>query len=1286
MRFLKDPKRRAAQPIINWIQERFNLMYRDIPASELPDGSLFNVYNMLLYGNWAEVRPGTRLWAEADIPTLAEDFVFSAGGAPISPLPDIPGRQHYYASKTGTIITKTSGMDFISTDLYKYFVWPDGIRDIIIEVLNYDQVRVKSDEEHADCTTGKIQGRINQRIWHDESRLLFFHIDKRVFYTDWKMSSFHEVMNVSGHSPADEKSSMDEYDGFIYLWTSNGIFKIDHKENVIQMVWINSSISEADYTALAKSSFNKIARRYVNTMSVLTGEGIRDRGIEGVRIIKESGPNPVRRDSGDYDDFVDCYYVTPPRLTNGDQVGYIASAGAVGFGINAWIALAEASFQIIITVNGIMNNSQVVCNFTECETWQDIAEEITKQMQAAFGQYAPECFCRYADQYFYFFPSPNGGDVITNTGAGTVGVDISGVAWLNIVPMGALQYFSSGHIIGQHGYTPNGGGNITYGLKPPTDNRQWTYFSMYGTKTVKVPGDESLTAILAGQQGVNIDQFVWLDDVPVAKAFTCEMVNGVVDATVGIFQRMDIGSRLKFQSGGEYEIRVYNSPTQIEVLYGPAIGWNEPLSSACIGEGRVITASQSGTRISRQSGGKFLASDIGKIIFWADGGYGHIREWINNNEVEVWETATRTNQGITLDPTRRCYNDTIIDDSIPGQIMSVESRFKALPLRNRFDIPLPNGCLGTFTNGFMFVGAKNGKMIYYSQAPIDYEYLVGHYFPEFQKHPVKDSLQGITERPDRVILYCSQSTYGILTTSFQYVEVPEVGELKAVIPGVSLLDPNTGIKDQSCIQKIDGGDHVVMTSKGGIKIFNGNQYSEDLALDNEGKSFIKKTIQGLQPVVAVGYNEVYGFMLWASDEDQINNTVVELNRCYKLGIKNEHSRGWAELGGLGWIIPEPGIGAFEVFNDKDQGFMIIMDARRGLPYLMATKDGPEGSGISKVWKDKVGLQYDAGYEIPWHVDFKEHRGQREDNLIRHLVSHAFLRPQFEDKKGKDNHTQWGYRTAQQVTLTGYQNGNVVHRVQAQDLPDRADITFDRQFEDNRIQFRLSGTASELRLTKFTTDYEQKDQRARPDSRYMREHIWQEELCEPLFWVCRGSERDLATNGMPAGSIFGFGIGPDGENSSMIFAATSNLTYTFSPILSEDFSILFAISGVTTGVEILSIGNFILRLELAGGVYTVSADDGANVYTQELEWNGNNWTFLKITRNEDKLIISENGKPLMSMLLNSIEVISGNLVFNAGNTKNLFNPWIFSSAISEEAFNYFYRNVTLEQGEALLCPV
>ena len=184
MRFLKQPKDRTKQPIINWIQERFDLMYRDIPASELPDYSAADVYNMLLYGDWAEVRPGTRLWAEADLPTLAEDWVFSAGGAPMSPLPDIPGRSDYHASKSGTIITATSGPDFVSTDLYKYFVWPDGIRDVIIEVIAFNQIRVKSDETHADCTTGKIQGRINQRIVHDESRLIFFHIDSRVFYTD----------------------------------------------------------------------------------------------------------------------------------------------------------------------------------------------------------------------------------------------------------------------------------------------------------------------------------------------------------------------------------------------------------------------------------------------------------------------------------------------------------------------------------------------------------------------------------------------------------------------------------------------------------------------------------------------------------------------------------------------------------------------------------------------------------------------------------------------------------------------------------------------------------------------------------------------------------------------------------------------------------------------------------------------------------------------------------------------------------------------------------------------
>jgi len=1257
-------------------------MYRDIPGSELPDYSVADAFNMLLYGDWAEVRPGTRLWAEADLPTLAEDWVFSAGGAPISPLPDIPGRSGYSASKSGHIITAVSGADFISTDLYKYFVWPDGIRDVIIEVIAFDQIRVKSDETHADCTTGKIQGRINQRIWHDESRLTFFHIDTRVFYTDWRMNNFTEVMNASGVEPADEKSSMDEYDGFVYLFTTNGIFKIDHKEDVIQMVWINSSIPEADYAALAKSSFNNIARRYVNTMAVLTGEGVRNRGTPDVRIIKESGPNPVRRDTGDYDDFVDCYYVTPPRQTDGNQIGYWPSLGAMAKRLDQWLELTDGSFAVQVNAT---HQFDVMCNFTAAETWEGIAAEIQKQIRQTFAQYAPNAICKYADQLFYIFAGPDDGNAVTNVLGPAAGTDISGAAWLNMAG-GGVAYISSGHIIGRHGYTANGDGNINQGLEPPSNTQQWTHYVMYGSKTVTVPGNESLTATLAGQQGVTIDQMAWLDDVPVAKAFTCEMVNGVVTATKGTFERMDVGSRLRFLSGKEYEIRVYNSPTQVMVLYGAAVGWNEPSSAANIGEGRVMSASQSGTTVTRQNGDKFEASDIGKLIFWADGGYGHIREWTNSNTVEVWESAERDNQGITLDPTRRCYNDTIIDDPVPGQIQAVESRFKALPLRNRFHTPLPSTRLGTINNGFMFVGAKNGEVIHYSQAPVDYEYLVGHHFLEFQKHPVKDSIQAIKEFQERIIIYCSLSTHYIPTSSLTLTKVPEVGEVIATIRGVYEIDPDTGIKDQSCIQRIEGGAQIVMTSKGAIKVFDGHKYGDNLAVDKEGKGYIQRDINLMQPVVAVGYNEIYGYMIWGSTDDQINNTVVDLNVCYKLGIKSEHSQGWCELGGAGWVIPEPGIGAFQVFNDKDQAFMIVMDARRGLPYLIATKQGPEGSDIYKVWRDRVGLQYDAGYEIPWRIRLKEHRGAREDDLLKHLDSHAFLRPQFEDRKSTSGHNQWGYRSAQEVTLTGYQNGNVVSSVQSRDLPDRADIAFDKQFKDNRLQFELSGTASELRLVRFTTDYEQKDQRGKPESRFMSEHLWQEELSHPLFWVCREVTTNIADGSDPTGSIFGFGTGPDEEESAMIFVAASTLTYTFTDILSGDFSLMFGFRAINTNTEIITIGNASVTIRVSAGVYTMRFNDGNRNYDQELGWGGSGWAMLKLTRSDDRLIISEDGEQLMIMLLDTIETLSGNIVFNAGNAKQLFCPWLFDTVITEDAFNYHYRDTMESQGEALLCPV
>ena len=98
-------------------------------------------------------------------------------------------------------------------------------------------------------------------------------------------------------------------------------------------------------------------------------------------------------------------------------------------------------------------------------------------------------------------------------------------------------------------------------------------------------------------------------------------------------------------------------------------------------------------------------------------------------------------------------------------------------------------------------------------------------------------------------------------------------------------------------------------------------------------------------------------------------------KCYRRGIRNYHALNWSELGGVAWVMPEVGIGMLTVYDDNDRAINLVMDEETGLPYYIGSKNGPRGSNVSKVWRDKEAQDYNVGTEIPWLVRFKEHVGE-----------------------------------------------------------------------------------------------------------------------------------------------------------------------------------------------------------------------------------------------------------------------------------------------------------------------
>ncbi len=317
MRFLKHPEGKEEFPTIPWEQRNFTSLYKDAPASTIPNTAVAEARNALLFGERFRGRPGTRVFDLA-LPIKLLDI--NEGASDL--------RSDYELTKSGTTVTidNSPGQNFVAGDAGSYIVWPDGVHDLIVSFTSATEVEVFDDTANsaADPDFAAIRGKVNAWTKFEKSEYVFIHIDNRVFYSDYQFSAWTEVINKSGsvlgtpsgYYPADSKSSFDIYDEYIYLFTSNGHFKIDTNTTPPEMVCINTvippntiNLDTENYTiSETETDVLKFGRRYLFSMSRQVGSGIDDRSSN--RILKETGTNAYGADR-DYIDWEAMYKSVP---------------------------------------------------------------------------------------------------------------------------------------------------------------------------------------------------------------------------------------------------------------------------------------------------------------------------------------------------------------------------------------------------------------------------------------------------------------------------------------------------------------------------------------------------------------------------------------------------------------------------------------------------------------------------------------------------------------------------------------------------------------------------------------------------------------------------------------------------------------------------------------------------------------------------------------------------------------------------------------------------------------
>lgn len=795
--------------------------FQDLDGALVPANGVHKLYNYRAKRNGLEARGGTKLWSD-------------------TALPELEGRTGYSLTKTGTTVTKTVGDDFEADDVGNYIVYDDGAHECITEILSTTEVTVAVSAEHDASTSAYIRGPINSTIlYHEKKEVYVLFIDRRLFYSDTiTIDSWTEIVK-SGTSvaPVSAISDMKVFDDWIVLFNAYGIYKID-LDNF--MYWrMNSAIPENVLTSEVKETEDVYCRRELYKMARLDGVGLDgNRYDSGVTVLQESGT--VLPDTSD-NDFAEIWTerpIGPGDTTYGKMYG--GALVAPYDTVVGWQTFTVGQFRI--TINGDENN--VVADFTGVVSMDQVASRI----QTALHDYYPNALCEYSSGTF-IITSPDEGGTVSVTSAGDGATDIGT----------SIMSCQSGTGDSQ---TPNYTRGAEVGdFEIPIDSdtglydAHWNRYVLFSTLDLGALGADPLSGT-----GNNTELYVWNTDIPVAKAFTASMSSIIITLTAGEFVPGDALSKIRFQNGSEYDLVLYISSTQFmtavtgtHASQSAAIGGDETLGK----EIRVITIQQSGTTVTRQSGDLFNSNDVGRILFLSDGTELHVVSYTDTSNIEVLESATiAVDTAACIEPKTRKWYDTVRDNPYLTS-PNLRSRITNYSLQNRFFIPMPNCNIGEITANMLWAALRKNTVIYYCPADTNYRHQAGYHYQQEQREFVQDAIIEMSEVGDYLSIKCIRTTRALPLNTFTSYELESIGTAIIKSAGNFMVDENIGVKNYGGVCKIDRKQQIVITSEPGIRIFNGQEYGDNLATDR-----IIKDLEKMKAGYACCYDPVNGFTFW----------------------------------------------------------------------------------------------------------------------------------------------------------------------------------------------------------------------------------------------------------------------------------------------------------------------------------------------------------------------------------------------------------------------------------------
>ena len=813
-------------------------VFKDLPGSSVPANGLADSHNYRIFAKYASIRPGTKRWSNTTLPAIETG---------------------YSITKTGETVTSTVGTNFTPSMIDDWIVYDDGGHERISAYICATQVKVDSSTVRAASTAAWTHGSLYGIDFHKKQRKIVMHIGDRIYVArNLRMSAWDRCwMRGTNATPARSLSQFDEMENYFIIFNANGPLKLDLSK-VEPVFWkINSAIPTVLITNIAETATSQYGYKYNYGMSVVSGTDVtRQQNTSGLTIEQKSGPTAVNSDYKDYG----TDYTTRP-VGRGETTFGILTGGALG---TSWDTSAEWKLvtdgQFAITLNGTARN--IECDFGDAASMEDVAGVI----ETGIRRYVSDATCKFITNHLVI-TLPSEGSTVTVTTAGTAGTDIG-----------------LGHMSCQAGANPDAGGggsatvtnsvftlyNAVSAFTYPTDGGAWTHYEVNRSFDIGPNGIDPLSGLAN-----NKELFVWNRSHPVAKAFVAQAVLGVVTAYEGTFEEEDNFNTLVFADGTSQAIGTYTDSTHVVLSFAV----NVARQACAIGGGSVAMAAQVNGTVTRTAGGTFAATDVGKILFWANGDWTVIKSYTNANVVEATLPQTGSSiasTAVTWSPVSMVMTDITRDDyfGTDTTVKQLRPRTGGYSLKNRFHVPIPDCDSGIVAGAFIIGSIRAEQKTYYSQILAFETYYGGYYNQENQVILFNDTIELVREFPDDAILYCTNSIHRIPINTFNTVEIPEVGEIIAVLAGQAQVVNEVGLKLIGTLRRTGQAKDGFIASDYSYREFtySGGQYSlsPNIAYNRYHKDF-KKIIE---KTGASSYDKINGHIIGGNDTEDTTSFTI----------------------------------------------------------------------------------------------------------------------------------------------------------------------------------------------------------------------------------------------------------------------------------------------------------------------------------------------------------------------------------------------------------------------------